>query len=113
MANAIYSDIQADTTGGLLEVVFIPNSGTTGPGTFWALWRGPGDPTFTTFTMSPYQLTDGTNPLMGDSASSFGLTYGRDGTDRFWLTFLVYGESTISDWWTASVGGKMGFTRFT
>lgn len=103
--------IRSDTTGGLLEAWFTPDSGTPNtPGKITAQWRGPGDPTFTTFS-SPYYLTDGTNPLVSDG-NGFCLEYARDSTDRWWLTLVINGESATSHWWSASQGCKLGFTRF-
>ena len=40
------SDIRCAPSGLLLELTFVPDSGTSGPGTFSARTRGPGDLAF-------------------------------------------------------------------
>lgn len=91
------TDIRCTASGLLLELTFVPDAGATGPGTFSARRRGPGDPTFST----PFTPTTDTGANLRSDGSGFGFDRAQEAPDRWTLALVVDGETTISIWYSA------------
>ena len=104
---ATLCDIRCSPNGVVLELAFVPDSGTSGPGSFSARLRGPGD---LTFSAAFIPADESGNPLRSDG-SGFGFDRAREGPDR-WALVLVYpGETEPSTWYSADEGRT--WSRFT
>ena len=109
MASSVQSDIKADDDGGLLAVYSVPDSGSTGPGQFKALYKGPGDQTWGALTA--VTLVDTTNTPLHHDGSGFGFSYAHEEGGRFRLVMVVYGETDISVWYSGDTPKGKTWTR--
>lgn len=98
--SAILCDIRISFDGTLLETSFIPNSGTSGPGTFSMRVRRAGDSAWS----SPFVPLDDTGANLASDGSGFAVEHALEGPDRWILTMVKAGETTASDWWSADDG---------
>lgn len=94
-------EIRGSSQGALLEICFVPDTGTSGPGSFSARFRGPGDPDFS----APFVPLDSTGANLRSDGSGFGFDKGREGPDRWFLVLVAPGDTGPSVWWSAD-GGK-------
>jgi hypothetical protein len=100
LSAATQSKLRSDTDGNILELVFVPDSGTTGPGTFSARYQGAGSSTFS----SPYVPKDNTGANLRSDGSGFGHDKATEGPNRWWLVMVKDGESTQSVWNSGDLG---------
>ncbi|HLK15601.1 MAG TPA: hypothetical protein VKT78_12420 [Fimbriimonadaceae bacterium] len=96
----ILADIRCAPSGLLLEISFVPDSGATGPGTFSARTRGPGDPNFSV----PFTPLTDTGANLRSDGSGFGFDRAREGPDRWTLAMVADGDTDISIWYSADDG---------
>ena len=86
--------------GVMLAIEAAYDSGTSGPCTFSASVRGPGDAAFGT----PFvPVDDSGNPLHSDG-SGYGYDHAQEGPDRWVLCMVAVGDSDRSIWWSADEG---------
>jgi hypothetical protein len=92
--------LRSDRSGPILEMVFVPDSGTSGPGTFSARYADNPDKAFS----SPYvpTITGGGN--LRSDGSGFDFDKAREGSNRWFLAMIKNGDTTISTWWSGDQG---------
>ena len=103
---ATLCDVRCSPNGVLLELSFVPDSGSSGPGSLSGRVRGPGDLAFSS-AFTPLD-PDGA-PLRSDG-SGFGFDKAREGPDRWVLAMVADGDSDVSSWYSADEGKT--WTRF-
>ena len=77
-----------------------------GPGTLKAAVQGPGDPAMS----SPFTVKDSGGADFSLADDTFGITMGKDSANRWVLACVVYGETGISEWYSADWDART-FTR--
>jgi hypothetical protein len=91
--SATQSKVRCDTDGNMLEMSFVPDSGTTGPGTFSArlsLASGPFG--------SPFVPLNASGTALRSDGSGFGHDHASEGPNRWWLAMVQDGDTTPSVW---------------
>jgi hypothetical protein len=102
----ILCDVRSSPEGTLLELSFVPDSGTSGPGTFSARIRRAGDASFS----AAFTPIDSTGANLRSDGNGFAFDKERATPDRWILSMVKDGDSTISEWWSADDG--VSWTRF-
>ncbi|MHB8638019.1 MAG: hypothetical protein ACYC96_16290, partial [Fimbriimonadaceae bacterium] len=97
---AILCDIRCSANGLLLEISFVPDSGTSGPGTFSVRTRGPGDAAFS----AAFIPKDDTGANLRSDGSGFGFDKAKEGPDRWALAMVKDGDTDVSTWYSADEG---------
>jgi hypothetical protein len=93
--------IGAGALGSILEVRFVFDSGTSGPGTLVGQYRGPGDTAYS----GDFTLTDGTSTLHVKDEKSWGNpVHMKDTVGRWNIAFVVNGETDMSHWFSTDDG---------
>lgn len=93
-------DIRCAPSGLLLELSFVPDAGTSGPGTLSGRVRGPGDADFS----APFTLQDASGANLRSDGSGFGFDLAREGPDRWTLALVQDGDTAVSIWFSADDG---------
>src|SRR5580693_6247290 len=96
----ILSDIRSSPSGLLLELTFVPDSGTGGPGAFSARTRGPGDLSFS----SAFIPKDTTGSDLRSDGSGFGFDRAKEPPDRWALALVADGDTDVSTWYSSDDG---------
>lgn len=96
----IQSEIASSFDGFLLEISLLPDVGTSGPGTFYARTRAPGEVNFS----AAFLLKDSTGTALHSDGSGFGFDKAAENPDRWMLTMVVVGDSSPSVWWSSDEG---------
>lgn len=82
-------DIRQSPDGGILMIGYVPDSGTSGPGTFSGYYR----PQIGSAWLAPFALTDGTSALRTDG-SGFGFDAAFDSASRWVIAFIPAGGTS-------------------
>lgn len=106
MASSKYPEIKASPDGVLVRAVFQYVSGSSGPGTLVAQYKGPGDTSWS----SPFALKDSGGSPLTVSDTPFSLDKASDYQDRWSLAVVIDGETDISDWYSTE-SKPLTFTR--
>ena len=92
--------LRSDRSGPILEMVFVPDSGTSGPGTFSAKYADNPDKAFS----APYVPTIAGGGNLRSDGSGFDFDKGREGSNRWFLAMIKDGDTTVSTWWSGDQG---------
>lgn len=95
----------SQTTGLMIRVGLVPNSGSSGPGKLHSARRERGDTAWSAFAA----IKNDAGVELEFEDDTFHIVPCNDEADRFQLTGVISGESTPSDWWTTDRGRT--FTR--
>ena len=86
--------------GALLELSTVYDSGTSGPCTFSARLKRPGDASWS----APFVPVDDSGSNLHSDGSMFDFDDARESSGRWVLTMVKDGDSTPSFWWSADDG---------
>lgn len=103
--SAQLSDVRCSPTGEMLLIWFVPDAGSSGPGTFQGRRRAAGDLDFGT----AFALGDGSGQPLRSDGSGFGFDAAVESAGRWALTFVADGDTSPSFWWSAD--GGQSWTR--
>lgn len=107
--NGRYATNAHNNAGDMLEAAFVFDSGTDGPGTIQYLVRGGGDLTFA----GPFTAKDSTGTPLSAADGSFQMSFAHDSAERVVLSFIVFGDTTPSNWFCTDFHSGGGtFTQF-
>ncbi|MBS1703581.1 MAG: hypothetical protein JST12_18090 [Armatimonadetes bacterium] len=109
ITNGRFPTGSSNPLGDRLEAAFVYNSGTSGPGKIYVLYRSSGDTSFG----GPVVCKDSTGTALSFADTSFHIHFGHDSAARVILSANIQGETSPSSWFsTDALSGGMTFTRF-
>lgn len=105
---SIQSDVKCSAQGALLEMKFVPDTGTSGVGKFSARYRRAGDVSWSAWFTPQNVLIPGN---LRSDGSGYGFDHAKEGPNRWVLALVLDTDSDTTVWWSADYG--QNWTKFT